>query len=149
MSSKKKIDELVAKAKTYGYSGVSRNEKTLNAWIRNAEYLYESSVKYLGWNRKYKKIYKIKLNLEKLAKEDEIWESYHKKSGIDWDGIMTYYNYQTVHPEIQAHHWNYDFHIFSEVDDEEVELDTKYVNKHGKEIDTLFMPSQVIREEGK
>ena len=50
MSSKKKIDELVAKAKTYGYSGVSRNEKTLNAWIRNAEYLYESSVKYIGWN---------------------------------------------------------------------------------------------------
>ena len=55
MSLKKKIDEIVAKAKTYDCSGVSINEKTLNAWIRNAEYLYESSVKYLGWNRKDKK----------------------------------------------------------------------------------------------
>ena len=68
----------------------------------------------------------------------KIWQSYHKKYGIDWDGIMTYYNYHTVHPEIQARHWNYDFHLFSEFDDEEVEIDTIYVNKHGKEIDTLL-----------
>lgn len=45
---KKNIDDLVALAKTYGHHGDSRNEKTLNAWIRKAEYLYESSVKYLG-----------------------------------------------------------------------------------------------------
>jgi hypothetical protein len=91
--SKKKIDELVALAKIFGYRGVSRNKATLSNWNRLADYLYKSSVKYLGWNKRNKSFYDIKLNLEILAKEDGIYEQYHTKSGaVDWDGIMTYFN---------------------------------------------------------
>ena len=89
--SQRDIEEERAKARSYGYGGVSRNKATLSNWNRLADYLYESSVKYLGWERKNKNFYDLKLKLEKLAKEDEIYYRYHTKSGsVDWEGIMTY-----------------------------------------------------------
>ena len=50
--------------------------------------------------------------------------------------------------DIHNIHLNYNFHPYSNVDENEIELNLTFVNRRGEPVSTEFKPSQVIHDEG-
>ena len=72
MSSYQSSADLRRRARGYGYRGASIDKRYLRNLIRDAEYIFDNSVEYLGWNGS-RDIRELREHLRSLAIRDHLW----------------------------------------------------------------------------